>query len=110
MHATTMSCVQAPCLFLPMFAWRSFDVHLLQVFVTLVVSVQYQVKRVLLYEDGPPPAAVSLCNRPPPYHHHTAVLNITELCLALAVVILCAELGRGTSSSERHQQAAQLHV
>jgi len=27
------------------------------VFVTLVVSVQYQVKRVLLYEDGPPPAA-----------------------------------------------------
>lgn len=30
-----------------------------QVFVTLMVSVQYQVKRVLLYEDGPPPAAVS---------------------------------------------------
>jgi regulator of protease activity HflC (stomatin/prohibitin superfamily) len=27
------------------------------VFVTLMVSVQYQVKRVLLYEDGPPPAA-----------------------------------------------------
>lgn len=27
------------------------------VFVTVMVSVQYQVKRVLLYEDGPPPAA-----------------------------------------------------
>lgn len=33
--------------------------HALQVFVTVMVSVQYQVKRVLLYEDGPPPAAVS---------------------------------------------------
>lgn len=29
------------------------------VFITLMISVMYQVKRVLLYEDGPPPAAVS---------------------------------------------------
>jgi hypothetical protein len=35
------------------------DLHAVQVFVTIVVSVQYQVKRALLFEEGPPPAAVS---------------------------------------------------
>jgi hypothetical protein len=40
-------------------SWLASPPLVLQVFVTLMVSVQYQVKRVLLYEDGPPPAAVS---------------------------------------------------
>lgn len=60
---------------------------LLQVFVTLMVCVQYQVKRVLLYEDGPPPAAVSIYLASFPASKRLAACNLWHVEQQLATCI-----------------------